>query len=277
MAAHERLGVIGSGRMAEALLRGWLSARKFAREQVLASDVEAKRRDWFASKLRVGVTEDNRAAARHGDVVLLAVKPQVLEAVCRPVAEEVRDGALILSIAAGVRLEKLEAIFGADRPIIRIMPSILHTVRAGVAAMCGNATVPTAELEYALELFRALGVAEAVDERLMDAVTGLSGSGPAFVFVFLEALADGGVAAGLPRPLATQFAAQTALGAAKWVLAGQHPAELKDLVTSPGGTTIAGLRAAEAGGLRSAAIEAVVAAARRSEELGRPKGEGGKG
>ena len=269
MAAQGKLGIIGSGRMAEALLRGWLRARKFAREEVLASDIEADRRKVFAEGLRVGATEDNRAVARHAGVLLVAVKPQVLERVCRPVAEEMGENALIISIAAGVRLERLEAIFGADRAIVRVMPNILHTVREGVAALCANGAVAREQLDYTLDLFRALGVAEPVEERLMDAVTGLSGSGPAFVFLFLEALADGAVAAGLPRSLALPFAAQTTLGAAKWVREGKHPAELKDLVTSPGGTTIAGLRAAEAGGLRSAVMEAVIAAARRSEELGR--------
>jgi pyrroline-5-carboxylate reductase len=255
--------------MAEALARGWIAARKFARESILAGDVDGARRKLFAEKLKVGATEDNAAVARHADVLLIAVKPQVLERVCAPLADELRPGALVVSIAAGVRLEKLEALFGAGRPIIRVMPSILHSVRAGVAALCGNGSVTQDQLDYALDLFRALGTAEAVDEKLMDAVTGLSGSGPAFVAVFIEALADGGVAAGLPRSLALPFAAQTVLGAAKWVLEGQAPATLKDLVTSPGGTTIAGLRAAEAQGLRSAAIEAVIAAAQRSADLGR--------
>jgi pyrroline-5-carboxylate reductase len=270
MTAPAKLGVIGSGQMAEALLRGWLSARKFARAGVLASDVAANRRKVFAEKLKVGATDDNGAVAQHAEVLLIAVKPQVLEGVCRPLAGEVRASALIVSIAAGVRLEKLEAVFGADRSIVRVMPNILHTVREGVAALCASGAVAPGQLDYALDLFRALGLAEPVEERLMDAVTGLSGSGPAFVALFLEALADGAVAAGLPRSLALPFAAQTALGAAKWVREGKHPAELKDLVTSPGGTTAAGLRAAEAGGLRSAVMEAVIAAARRSEELGRP-------
>jgi len=271
MAEGGKLGIIGSGRIAEALLRGWLRARKFAREDVLASDVDAARRKLFAEGLKVGATEDNAAVARHAQVLLIAVKPQVLEPVCRPISGDVRADALIVSIAAGVRLDKLEAIFGAERATVRVMPSILHTVREGVAALCANGAVTPEQLDYTLDLFRALGVAEPVEERLMDAVTGLSGSGPAFVSVFVEALADGGVAAGLPRSLALPFAAQTTLGAAKWVREGMHPAELKDLVTSPGGTTIAGLRAAEAGGLRSAVIEAVIAAARRSEELGRPR------
>jgi len=269
MAGQERLGIIGAGRMAEALLRGWLGAGEFAREAVLAADVDADRRRLFGDELKVGVTEDNAAVARHADVLLVAVKPQVLERVCRPVAGGLRVNALVISIAAGVRLERLAEVFGSDRAVLRVMPNILHTVGAGVAALCGNEVVTTEQTDHVLGLFRALGTAEVVEERLMDAVTGLSGSGPAFAAVFLEALADGGVAAGLPRDLALPFAAQTVLGAAKWVLEGQQPAALKDLVTSPGGTTITGLRAAEAAGLRSAAIEAVVAAARRSEELGR--------
>jgi pyrroline-5-carboxylate reductase len=271
MAHPRKLGVVGSGAMAEALLRGWLSAGKFRRPNVLASDVARARRDWFAADLKVAVTRDNRQVARHADLLLVAVKPQVLESACRPIAVEVGAKALIVSIAAGVTISTLESIFGADKAIVRVMPSILHTVQAGVAALCGNPAATRGQVRFVLDLFRSIGVAEEVEEKLMDAVTGLSGSGPAFAFVFLEAMSDGGVAAGLPRELATPFAAQTALGAAEWVLKGRRPGELKELVTSPGGTTITGLRAAEAGGLRSSVIEAVVAAAKRSEELGRPR------
>lgn len=251
-------------------MRGWLQARQFSREDVLASDIDPSRRRLFAEKLKVGVTDDNAAVARHAELLLIAVKPQVIELVCRPLVQECAPDAMVVSIAAGIRLEQLQAIFGDNRSIVRVMPNILHSVHSGVAAICGNEVATAEQLGNTLELFRAVGIAELVPEHLMDAVTGLSGSGPAFAFVFIEALADGGVAAGLPRPQALRFAAQTVLGAAKWVLAGEHPAALKDLVTSPAGTTIAGLRAAEANGLRSAAIEAVIAAARRSEELGRP-------
>jgi pyrroline-5-carboxylate reductase len=263
-----KLGVIGSGAMGEALLRGWLAAEKFARTQVVAADPDERRRGLLERNLGVAVTPDNAQAARDADVLLIAVKPQVLENVCRGIAGDIPPGALVISIAAGVTLATLEGLFGAERPIVRVMPSILHAVQAGVAGVSGNATCSREQVDYVLDLFRSIGIAEAVEEKLMDAVTGLSGSGPAFVFVFLEALSDGGVAAGLPRPLATAFAAQTVLGAAKWVLQGHRPGELKELVTSPGGTTIAGLRAAEAGGLRSAVIEAVVAAKERSAELG---------
>lgn len=275
MAKPRKLGIVGSGMMAEALLRGWLSAGKFRRVDVLVSDIAKARRDVFATELRITATADNREVARHADLLLVALKPQVLERVCRPLAAEIGPGTLVVSIAAGVTVSTLESIFGAQRAIVRVMPSIVHTVQSGVAALCGNAAAGRAQVRFVLDLFRSIGVAEEVEERLMDAVTGLSGSGPAFVFAFLEAMSDGGVAAGLPRALATRFAAQTALGAAKWVLEGRRPGELRDLVTSPGGTTIAGLRAAEARGLRSSVIEAVVAAAERSAELGRPgRGEG---
>lgn len=276
MAKPRKLGIIGAGAMAEALLRGWLSAGKFRRKNVLASDIAKARRDLFATGLKVAVTPGNHEVARHADLLLVAVKPQVLERVCRPLAEQTDPDTLVVSIAAGVTIATLESAFGADTAIVRVMPSIVHTVQAGVAALCGNQAATRAQVRFVLDLFRSIGVAEEVEERLMDAVTGLSGSGPAFVFAFLEAMSDGGVAAGLPRALATRFAAQTALGAAQWVLEGRRPGELKELVTSPGGTTIAGLRAAEAGGLRSAVIEAVVAAAERSEELGRAGRQGGK-
>ena len=274
MSQPGKLGIIGSGAMAEALLCGWLSAGKFRRRDVLASDIAKARRDRFATDLKVSVTRDNREVARHADLLLIAVKPQVLKQVCGSIAGQVSSDTLIVSIAAGVTVSALESIFGADKAIVRVMPSILHTVQTGVAALCGNEATSRAQVRFVLDLFDSIGIAEEVEEKLMDAVTGLSGSGPAFVFVFLEAMSDGGVAAGLPRSIATQFAAQTALGAAKWVLEDRRPGELKELVTSPGGTTIAGLRAAEAAGLRSAVMEAVVAAAERSEELGRPRGQG---
>ncbi|MGQ9732349.1 MAG: pyrroline-5-carboxylate reductase [Candidatus Zipacnadales bacterium] len=268
MVGRERLGVVGAGRMAKALVKGWLATGKFLPEQVLASDIAAERRHVFETELSVKVTADNHAVARYADVLLIAVKPQVLASVCRPLHEDLAQEALVISIAAGVKLATLEGLFGANRAIVRVMPSILHEVSSGVAGLCGNSAVSAADLEFVLDLFRAIGVAESLSEGLLDAVTGLGGSGPAFVFVFLEALSDGGVAMGLPREVATRFAAQTVLGAAYWVLQGERPGALKELVTSPAGTTIAGLRAAEARGLRSAVMEAVIAAAQRSEELG---------
>jgi len=274
MGAPAKLGVIGSGKMAEALLRGWFAAGKLSPESVVAADPDPARRELFGRALGVRVTANGAEAARDAEALLIAVKPQDLTEACWPVAEATPRETLVISIAAGVTLSELEAIFGAERPLVRVMPNIAHMVQEGAAGLCGNAVCSEEQIEWVLELFGSIGLAEKVDEKLMDAVTGLSGSGPAFVAVFLEALADGGVAVGLPRPLATALAAQTALGTAKWVLQGLRPGELKELVASPGGTTIEGLRAVEAGGLRRAAIEAVIAAAERSRELGESKPKG---
>jgi pyrroline-5-carboxylate reductase len=274
MSAPAKLGVIGSGKMAEALLRGWFAAGKLAPASVVAADPDSARRDLFAAELGVRVSADSAEAARDAEALLVAVKPQDLAEACGPVADAAPKQTLVVSIAAGITLAELEAIFGPDRPIIRVMPNIAHLVQQGAAALCGNRACGEEQIAWVLDLFRSIGLAERVEEKLMDAVTGLSGSGPAFVAVFLEALSDGGVAAGLPRPLATALAAQTTLGAARWVLEGRRPGELKDLVTSPGGTTIAGLRAAESRGLRSAVVEAVIAATQRSTELGQPKAKG---
>jgi pyrroline-5-carboxylate reductase len=274
MGAPAKLGVIGSGKMAEALLRGWFAAGKLTPHSVVAADPDRARRELFEADLGVGVTADSAKAARGAEALLIAVKPQDLTEACRPVAEAAPKKTLVISIAAGVTLAELEALLGAGRPIVRVMPNIAHTVQEGAAGLCGNAMCSAEQMEWVLELFGSIGLAQKVDEELMDAVTGLSGSGPAFVAVFLEALADGGVAAGLPRSLAMALAAQTALGTAKCVLQGHRPGELKELVASPGGTTIAGLRAVEAGGLRSAVMEAIIAATEQSRELGERKRRG---
>jgi pyrroline-5-carboxylate reductase len=205
----------------------------------------------------------------HAPVVVLGVKPQVLPAVLASVKEFARPWHLIISIAAGVPLAVLEEAL-PDSRVIRVMPNTPTLVGAGMAALAPGRGVTPEDLALALDLFGAVGRAVVVEERLMDAVTGLSGSGPAFVAVFIEALADGGVKMGLPRPLALTLAIQTVLGTARLCHEEQmHPAVLKDLVTSPGGTTIAGLHALESRGFRSAVMDAVSAAAARSKELGK--------
>lgn len=219
------------------------------------------------SALGVRTTSDNQQVLDEAAVVLLAVKPQVLGAVLEPL--NFRPDQLVLSIAAGVTLAKLTALTAETQPLVRVMPNILATVAQASSAWAPNAHVAPEQAELVQSLLDSAGVAVKVEERLMDAVTGLPGSGPAFVAVFAEALIDGGVAAGLPRAEAAKLTAQLIRGVGEWLLqTGGTPAQLKDMVTSPGGTTIAGLRAAEAAGLRSAAIEAVVAATQRSKELG---------
>jgi pyrroline-5-carboxylate reductase len=236
------------------------------------SDPDPARRKHVEQALGLGTTDDNAGLIAASDLVVLAVKPQVLPAALGALAGE-RDLArpLWVSIAAGVPIAKLEAALGAGARVVRAMPNTPALVRSGATAICGNAAATATDLSRAQSLFASVGTCwTAPREALLDAVTGLSGSGPAYVFVFLEALGDAGVRMGLPRDAAYQLAFQTVLGAARLAIEdGRHPAALKDQVTSPGGTTIAGLERLEAGGLRAAVYDAVAAATRRSEELAR--------
>ena len=261
------LGVIGAGAMGSALLRAFVRSEALAASSVVVADVRPGPLKALAEETGVRATADNAEVTASAQTILLAVKPQVLEAVLAPLTFTPQQ--LVISIAAGVTLARLEALTGPSQPLVRVMPNILATVGEAASAYVGNDCATPEHLALVHRLLSSVGTAVAVEEKLMDAVTGLSGSGPAFVATFLEALIDGGVAAGLPRAEASKLAAQTVLGAGRWLLeTGGSPANLKDLVTSPGGTTIAGLRALEKSGLRSATIEAVVAAAQRSRELG---------
>lgn len=253
--------------MGEAILSRLLVRQIYAPEGVLVSDPATSRRDYLQQTYGVGVTADNGLALRATEVILLAIKPQILA----KVASELASGggsSLVVSILAGVPLSRLEAIF-TDRPVVRVMPNTPATVGAGMSAIAPGGGVSPEQLERAKTMLAAVGEVVEVPEPLMDAVTGVSGSGPAYVAIAIEALADGGVAAGLPRAVAMQLAIQTVLGTAQLLQeTGMHPAQLKDKVTSPGGTTIAGVRELEAEGFRTALIEAVLAAAQRSQELG---------
>lgn len=269
-----QLGMVGGGVMGEALLSRLIAQSLYRPDQVLVSDPQAARRDALVQKYGVQVTSDNRAAAAASDVLLLAIKPQVFEAVATnlAVAQSQAVGEplpVIISILAGVSLSQLEAAFGRQ-PVIRAMPNTPATVGAGITALAAGKAVTPHQMAQARSIFQAVGEVVEVPESLMDAVTGLSGSGPAYVAIMIEALADGGVAAGLPRAIASQLALATVLGTAQLLHKSElHPAELKDRVTSPGGTTIAGISQLERAGFRSALIEAVQAAARRSQELGK--------
>lgn len=267
MASAYELGIIGVGEMGGNLAVGFVDSGQIAPERIIVSDL---RDDLLAllGERGLATTRDNQELVAQAETVLLAVKPQILPDVARGLS--LRPGQLVISIAAGVTLARLGELLGDGQPIIRVMPNILASVAEAASAFVGNAHVTEAQLDTAQALLASVGTAVRVDEKLMDAVTGLSGSGPAFVAAFAEALIDGGVAAGLPRAQALTLAAQTIKGVGQWLLtSGRSPANLKDMVTSPGGTTITGLRALERGGMRSAAIEAVVAAAERSKELGK--------
>ncbi len=253
--------------MAEAILSRLVADGIYAASEVQVSEPDVRRRQVLVERYGVQVTGDNREAASAEHLVLLAIKPQVFPAICEDLGG--MRLALVVSILAGVPLSRLaEGLPGCG--VIRVMPNTPATIGAGMSAIACGTGVTEIQLAQVKTLFRAVGEVVEVPESLMDAVTGLSGSGPAFVALVVEALADGGVAAGLPRAIASQLAVQTVLGTARLLQeTGLHPAVLKDQVTSPGGTTIAGVRQLEQGGLRSAVMEAVVAAYRRSQELGK--------
>lgn len=267
-----KFGLIGGGVMGEALLSRLIASGVYQGSEVLVSEPQLARRNFLQQQYQVAVTDDNSCVLGEAqEVVMLAVKPQIFSAIAQEMSDSLTTGhsPLIISILAGVSLSLLEMAF-PDLPVIRAMPNTPATVGAGMTAICLGAYTNHIHLQIAQQIFAAVGEVVEVSESLMDAVTGLSGSGPAYVALMVEALADGGVAAGLPRAIAKQLALQTVLGTAALLKESKiHPAELKDRVTSPGGTTIAGISQLEKAGFRSALIEAVKAAAHRSQELGK--------
>jgi len=265
----QRIGFIGAGAMARALAGGLLTAG-VASDRIQAADPAADSREAFQREVGAVAADDNRALVASSDVVVLAVKPTVVSAVLSDLSGlPGLDRPLWISIAAGIPLARLEAGLPDAARIVRAMPNTPALVGAGATAYCVNSTTREEDLEVARALFESVGSAwRAPAEPMLDTVTGLSGSGPAYVFLVLEALADAGVRMGLPRDASLQLACQTVLGATRLALeTGQHPASLKDQVTSPGGTTIAGLEELEAGGVRAAIYKAVAAATHRSREL----------
>ncbi len=271
MIGSARIGFLGGGAMGQALLGGLVS-RGVAPEQLAVADPSEGCRK-AANGLGARTYTENADLVRDSDVVVLAVKPQILAGALealRATGDATLGTPLWISIAAGISLERLEGSLPGGARVIRTMPNTPAQVNAGATAFVANAAATEGDRALAQALFESVGVAwEAPQEGLLDAVTGLSGSGPAYVFVFLEALGDAGVRAGLPRDAAYRLAAQTVLGSAQLVLeSGRHPADLKDQVTSPGGTTIAGLGELEAAGFRAAVGRAVAAAVERSRELG---------
>jgi pyrroline-5-carboxylate reductase len=263
-----RIGFLGAGKMATALARGWLSAGLVHPEALLASDPSAEARAFFKSATGVLAIGANAEVVDRSDVLILAVKPQSMAALLSEIASAVRPGHLLISIAAGITLRQMQTGIGATRRLVRVMPNTPCLVGASASAYAPGPDATEEDIALVDRLLNGVGRAFRLPESLLDAVTGLSGSGPAFVYLIIEALSDGGVRVGLPREVATILAAQTVFGAAKMVLeTGSHPGVLKDMVASPGGTTIAGLHALERGGVRAALIDAVEAAARRSSEL----------
>ncbi|MGQ9872497.1 MAG: pyrroline-5-carboxylate reductase [Leptodesmis sp.] len=264
-----QFGIIGGGMMGEALISRLIAQGFYQAQHVMVSEPLPERRSFLMNQYGVQVTDDNSVAAT-APILLLAIKPQVFEAVAQElaIAPSTPAPSLVLSILAGTPLAKLEAAF-PGKAVMRAMPNTPATVGAGMTAIAPGKQVQPEQIEQAQRIFAAVGEVVQVPESAMDAVTGLSGSGPGYIALVVEALTDGGVAAGLPRAIAAKLALQTVKGTAQLLQeTSLHPAELKDRVTSPGGTTIAGIAHLEHAGLRSALIEAVRAAYRRSQELG---------
>ena len=267
--SQPRVGFIGAGRMATALAGGLISSGFTSAERVTCSDVLPDAGANFNRETGGRALTTNREVLDHAEVVVLAVKPQQMNGVLADLKDHVNREHVIVSIAAGVPIATLTAALGSDTHVIRVMPNTPCLVGCGAAGYAIGGGTTDEDGELVRQMLLTVGIAVCVPEKLLDAVTGLSGSGPAFVYQIIEALSDGGVAAGLPRDVSTQLAAQTVLGAARMVIeTAEHPGTLKDAVASPGGTTIAGLHALERGGLRASLMNAVLAAAARSRELG---------
>jgi pyrroline-5-carboxylate reductase len=269
MSMELKIGFLGAGKMATALARGFVHAGLVKPDALIASDVLEGARAHFAKEVGAKITAFNPDVLKFAGVVVLAVKPDQAPGVLAEARGHFTDKHLLISIAAGVPLAKLEAALGGGARVVRVMPNTPALVGASASAYALGSAATPADAEVTRRLFSAVGVAYQVKEALLDAVTGLSGSGPAYAFLMIEALSDGGVAAGLPRDVATKLAAQTLLGSAKLLLeTGQHPGALKDMVTSPGGTTSEGLQELEKGGVRAALLSAVRAATEKSRKLG---------
>ncbi len=264
------VGFIGSGRMATALALGLIKAEFTSADRIIASDVVPVALDRFGVETGARTTHSNQAVVEASEIIFLSVKPHQMASVLSEISPFVSERQLVVSIAAGIKLELIASKLGLDRRLVRVMPNTPCLVGASASAFSLGGHATTDDGKLVESLLSTVGIAFRVEEKLLDAVTGLSGSGPAYAYAIIEALSDGGVRVGLPREIATKLAAQTLLGAAKMVLeTGEHPGSLKDAVTSPGGTTIAGLHALEQGGLRGVLMNAVVAATQRAAELGK--------
>jgi pyrroline-5-carboxylate reductase len=264
----KKIGFLGGGNMAEALMKGLIMAKLVTPSNVIASDVLSARRKHLSSTLKVKTTDNNQEVVKNADVIFIAVKPNIVDPLLSEVGALITSSQLVISIAAGIPTTKIEKKLSADVPVIRVMPNTPALILEGASALAGGASAKKEHIEIAHSLLGAVGKVIIVSESQLNAVTGLSGSGPAYVFQFIESLADGGVKEGLSRENALLLAAQTVYGSVKMLLkTEEHPASLRDKVTSPGGTTIAGLHALESGKFGATVMNAVSAATHRSKEL----------
>jgi len=269
MAFRYAFACLGAGNMAEAMMKGIISAGVATKEDMIASEIVPQRRDYITRTLGVRTVSDAIEVVRSSDVIILAVKPQQVGPVLDELKPYLSGDHLVISIAAGVKISFIESHLNWGVRVVRVMPNQPCFVGASASGFALGRSAKKEDGEIVQRILNSVGVAFALDEKLLDAVTGLSGSGPAYIYLVIEAMADGGVLVGLPRDVALQLAAQTVIGAGKTYLEmRKHPGELKDMVASPGGTTIEGLRVLEEAGVRGAFIDAVEAGAKRSEELG---------
>ncbi len=266
----ERIGFIGGGKMAEALIKGVLRAKLSSADKMIVSDVDKKRCQLLEEETGAKTTQENDKVISDADIIILAIKPNVMGNILEELKSDITPNHLIVSIAAGIPLSFMESILNEGCRAIRVMPNTPCLVGETAAAYALGKNASVSDGESVGQILNAVGKSFLLEEKQLDAVTGLSGSGPAFIYMVIEALTDGGVKMGLSRDVSTELAAQTTFGAAKMVLeAGMHIGELKDSVTSPGGTTIEGLHALEKGGIRDALINAVEVATKKSKRLGK--------
>jgi len=264
----KKLTVIGTGKLGEALLSSMLGAQLVPVGHVVTTDAEATRADYIAHKYGVKSATDNRKAVAGADLIMICVKPQQVGEVLRGIRKRLSKHALVISVAASVTTAMIEKELNHGQRVVRVMPNTPCLIRQGMSAITRGKHATTDDVKIAQAIFSAMGRTVIVDEKHMDAITGLSASGPAYVYLIIESLAEGGVKLGLPRELSTELSAQTLLGASAMVLhTGEHPAKLKDVVTTPAGCTIDGLIELEEGGLRVTLIKAVVRAAERARQL----------
>ena len=263
-----KIGFIGAGNMAKAMMGGIIANGIFTKDEVITSDACDAALEVAKESLGVYVTKDNKEVAEKAEVIVLSVKPQYYETVIKEITDSVDENKLIVTIAPGQTLERLEGLFGKSLKIVRTMPNTPALVGEGMTAACASEKVTKEELEYVCNILRGFGKVEVVGEHLMDAVVAVSGSSPAYVYMFIEAMADAAVSDGMPRAQAYEFAAQAVMGSAKMVLeTGKHPGELKDMVCSPGGTTIEAVRVLEEKGLRSTVFEAMKACTAKAKGM----------
>ncbi len=269
MKLTKTIGFLGTGNMAEALIKGLTSAQVVDPAKIYGSDPRRERCEELTQRFGIHTTTSNAEVVKHSEIVVLSVKPQIVPLVLDEVAGSLKPNTLVISIAAGTPVSAIERRLPKGTRVVRTMPNTPALVGAGATAIAGGGHATAEDLETAKHIFNAVGKTVILDEEQLDAVTGLSGSGPAYVFLIIEALSDAGVKMGLSRYNALMLSAQTVLGSAKLLIeTNEHPGRLKDMVTSPGGTAIEGIATLEAGGLRTTLINAVEAATRRSRELG---------